>query len=307
MMLLCARKQSRFCYSSKRARDFFETPAYELAQEVALNGASDPVIEREPLFQSKDAVENVDSAFELKSPEILRTDRENIVPEAAREKLEAVPALQLPAATRESFEIPLIPASERAPSRPAKSSWARRAAVIAVALFVVAMAIWLSSALRDARSARHQRDIAQAEQSRTERINSFLQRILSFSDQSFTSIWPVARKRNVTVIEMLDRTAPQVQTELADEPEVRGEMLRMIGKAYASQGQHDAAEKNLRAALQTQTAFYGEQNAEVTETMIDLGVLLYRREKFAAAELFLEKGVIFLRKQIKRLEAELMP
>ena len=163
------------------------------------------------------------------------------------------------------------------------------------------IAIGLNAARRDAKNVRRQRDVAQAELSRTERINSFLQRILSFSDQSFTSVWPVAQKRNVTVIEMLDRIAPQVQSELADEPDVRGEVLRTIGKAYASQGQHDAAEKNLRAALQTQTAFYGEQNAQVAETMVDLGVLLYRREKFAAAELFLEKGVIFLRKQNQTL------
>ena len=169
--------------------------------------------------------------------------------------------------------------------------------VIAVALFVIAMVIGLSSALREAKNARHQRDVALLEQSRVEHINNFLRQILSSSDQNFTSVWPIAQNRNVTVTKMLDRVAARVQSELADEPAVRGEVLRTIGKAYASQGDHDAAEKNLRAAVQAQIAAYGEASAQAIETMIDLGVLLYRREKFAEAERFLEKGATFLRKQ----------
>ena len=49
--------------------------------------------------------------------------------------------------------------------------------------------------------------------------------------------------------------------------------------------------------MQAQIAAYGEASAQAIETMIDLGVLLYRREKFAEAERFLEKGATFLRKQ----------
>ena len=279
----------------KKARDLFETPAYELVEKGVLNGANDPVIEREPLFQSEDAVENFDSGSERRSPEILRTDRESNVSVAAPKEWE--PARQFPETAKERFEIPRVAASEHVPSRPAGFVWAKRGALIAVALLVVAMAIWLNSALRDVKSMRQQRDTALSEQARAERTNNFLQRIIFLSDQNFTSVSPVAQKRSVTVTEMLDRIAPQVQTELADEPEVRGEVLRTIGKAYASQGQHAAAEINLQAALQTQTAFFGEQNAPVTETMVELGVLLYRREKFAAAELFLHKAAIFLRKQ----------
>ena len=287
----------------ENARDFIETPAYELAAKIVLNGASNPVTAEEPILQSEVAV---DSEPEIQSPE---TERDDIGPEATREEPERryEPVPQPSEEIEDSFESPPVFAGEQTSSRPAEFVWPKRAAVLAAALFVIALVIGLKLALRDAKDARHQRDIAQAERSRAERMNSFLERILSFSDQSATSVWPVAQKRSVTVIEMLDRIAPQVQREPADLPDVRGKVLRTVGKAYAAQGEHDAAEKNLRSALETQTAFYGEQNAEVTETMIELGVLLYRREKFADAEQFLEKAVTFLRNQKETRAAGFSP
>ena len=240
-----------------------------------------------------------DFASELQSPEVERPDREETVaaeiPEEPKQQSE--PAPQPVEKTEGSFVIPPLSAREHAASRSARFVWAKRAAFIAVVLFAVAMVIALSSAFENAKIARRQRDVAQAEQSRAERINNFLQQILSVSDQNFTSVWPVAQKRNLTMSEMLDRIVPRVQKELADQPDVRGELLRRIGDAYAAQGDHNAAEKNLRAALQAQTTFYGEESGQVVETMVDLGALLYRREKFPEAERFLEKGVTFLRKQ----------
>jgi len=63
--------------------------------------------------------------------------------------------------------------------------------------------------------------------------------MLSFSNQSITSVWPVAEKRDVTVNDMLDQITPQVQAELSDEPDVRAQVQRTLGNAYASQGRYD--------------------------------------------------------------------
>jgi tetratricopeptide (TPR) repeat protein len=107
----------------------------------------------------------------------------------------------------------------------------------------------------------------------------------------------VARKKDVTVNEMLDLIAPRVETELADQPDVRAQVLRTIGSAYASEGQYDQAEEKLRAALAAQTTLYGEESAAVTATMVELGVLSYRQLKFEAASQLLEKAVGFYRRQ----------
>jgi tetratricopeptide (TPR) repeat protein len=124
-------------------------------------------------------------------------------------------------------------------------------AVAAAALVIVAVITGLVVALEEAQKAREQRDLAEREQLKAQRINSFLQRMLSFTNQSVTSISPVVRK-DITVDEMLDRITPQVTAELGDQPEVRAQVLRTIGSAYASQGRYDEAEKNLREALDLQ-------------------------------------------------------
>ena len=294
--------------ASLQERQTEVTPAPETIVE---SEATEPVIEQKPLFATEtsepvNAQETtlegeavIASAPERRIPEIKRGDREEAAAAAILEepkpKDKSVPPP--PKKSRDSFEIPASSARDRIPSRSGEFVWTKRVTLAAVALLVVAMGFGLNYALRNAKDARRQRDIAQAEQSRTERINTYLQEIISFSDQNLTSVWPVPQNRNIVVTEMLDRVVPRVQKELAAQPDVRGELLRIIGDAYAAQGDHNAAEKNLRAALQAQTNFYGDQNAEVTDTMVDLGVLLYRREKFADAEELLEKAATFLRKQ----------
>ena len=121
--------------------------------------------------------------------------------------------------------------------------------------------------------------------------------MLSFSNQSIMSVSPVAQESNVTVNKMLDQIAPQIETELADQPEVRAQVLRTIGSAYASQGRYDSAKKYLSEALRTQIGLYGEENRETASTLTELGVLTYRQQDLEEAAPLLEKAVAFYRKQ----------
>ncbi len=172
-----------------------------------------------------------------------------------------------------------------------------RIAVAAGGLVALAVLGALIVALIAGESARRQRDMAEHERAKAQRINSFLQRTLAFSNQSITSVSPVAQKKDVTVNQMLDQITPQIDAELADQPEVRAQVLRTIGAAYASQGQYGAAEKVLRTALDLQTRLYGEENAEAAATMAELGVLRYRQADAEQAHHLLEKAVGFYRKQ----------
>lgn len=170
-------------------------------------------------------------------------------------------------------------------------------AVAAASLIFLAIVGGLVTSLWQAENIRRQRDLANAEKLKAERINKFLQQMLSFSNQSITSISPVAQNKNVTVNEMLDKIEPRVEAELADQPEVRSQILRTIGSAYASQGIYDKAEKNYRSALETQTQIFGEENAETVATMTELGVLTFRKLKFEEANQMLEKAVAFYQKK----------
>jgi serine/threonine-protein kinase len=181
--------------------------------------------------------------------------------------------------------------------RTAKFVGRNRVAVFATSFIVIAIIAGLVVALWQAGNARRQRDLAQREKARAEGINQFLQRMLSFSNQSYTSVAPVTAKNNVTVNEMLERIGPQIEIELAGQPEVRAQVLRTIGSSYASQGRYAPAEKYLREALELQAKIYGEDSLEASATMTELGVLTLRQLRFAEANPLLEKAVAFYRKQ----------
>jgi len=168
--------------------------------------------------------------------------------------------------------------------------------VLAVSLILLSLIGGIVVSFWQGQIARQQRDLAQAEREKSDRINKFLQRMLSFSNQSFTSISPIAQGKNVTVNEMLDQITPNIEAELADQPEVRAKILRTIGSSYASQGIYDKAERNFRAALDTQIQIYGEDNTETADTMIELGVLSFRQSNFQESNNLLEKSTHFYRK-----------
>lgn len=171
-----------------------------------------------------------------------------------------------------------------------------KVAFISAIFVILAVLTGLIVSLWQTQVARRQRDLAQTEREKAEKINKFLQQMLSFSNQSFTSISPIAQGKNVSVNEMLDQITPNIEAELADQPEVRSKILRTIGSSYASQGFYEKAEKNLRSALDTQIQIYGEENVETADTMIELGVLIYRQSKLPESSKLLEKAVHFYRK-----------
>src|SRR5207237_2085726 len=127
--------------------------------------------------------------------------------------------------------LPVMARKDTLSYRATKFVARNRIAVSAAALVAFAVIVGLVVSLWQAQNARRQRDVAQRERVKAERINQFLQTMLSFSNQSVTSIMPVAQRKDVTVNEMLDQITPQVATELADQPEVRAQVLRTIGSA----------------------------------------------------------------------------
>jgi serine/threonine protein kinase len=230
----------------------------------------------------------------------LRGDLDNIVLKALRKEPERryTSAAQLSEDIRRYIAgLPVSARKDTFTYRASKFIGRNKVAAIAAAFFTLAIIAGLVIALWQADNARRQRDLAQHERAKAERINQFLQRMLSFSNQSVTSVSPVAVRKDVTVNEMLDQITPQVENELADQPEIRAQILRTIGSAYASQGQYDSAEKYLREALETQTQLDGEESAEAAATIVELGVLSYRQQKLDEAGRLLGKAVTFYRKQ----------
>jgi serine/threonine-protein kinase len=255
---------------------------------------------QEPVRPST-ALTNIDNpSSSTLDPRSLRGDLDNIILMAMRKEPERRygSVAQFSGDIRRHLEgLPLIAHKDTASYRASKFIRRHRLGVSAAALIILAIVTGLLVSVWQAGNARRQRDLAQRERLAAERLNFFLQRMLSFSNQSITSVWPVTQKRNVTVNEMLDQIVPQVDVELAGQPAVRAQVLRTIGNAYASQGQYDSAEKSLRAALDVQAQLPGGESTEATGAMAELGILLFRQAKLEEAHQLLDKAVALYRKQ----------
>jgi serine/threonine-protein kinase len=233
----------------------------------------------------------------------LRGDLDNIVLMAMRKE----PARRYSSVGQFSEDIrrhleglPVIARKDTWNYRTGKFIKRNKIGIAASAVVALALIGGLAAALWQANAARRERDVANAERLKAMRINEFLQQMLSFSNQSVYSVAPVAQTKNVTVNQMLDEIAPRIEAELADQPEVRAQILRTIASAYASQGIYDKAEKNYRSALETQTRIFGTDHAETAATMTQFGVLALRQGKIAEADQLLENAVAFYRRQQAR-------
>jgi eukaryotic-like serine/threonine-protein kinase len=122
-----------------------------------------------------------------------------------------------------------------------------------------------------------ERDQARLEATKAAEVAGFLQGLFEVSNPS------QSRGETVTVREVLDAGAARLDTELANQPEVRTTMMRVVGDVYGSLGLWDRRRPLLERALAEQTAFYGPDHPEVAATMMSLGVALQDAGEFEEA------------------------
>jgi serine/threonine-protein kinase len=106
------------------------------------------------------------------------------------------------------------------------------------------------------------------EQQRADRVKSFIASVIADADPFAADTSP-----STTVTALLDRATARVDRELADQPEERAEMLRLLGKSYGGQFSLEPAEKVLTEALrQTKALAPSRDNVlAAAETAMELG------------------------------------
>jgi len=232
---------------------------------------------------------------------LLQGDLDNIVLMATRKEPSRryASASQLSEDIRRHLEgLPVVARGESFAYRASKFVTRHRYAVAAALLVLLSLIGGVIMTLRQAR-------VAEREKHKAQRISTFLERTLSFSNQSISSVSPVAQRPDVTVNEMLDQIAPQIETELADEPEVRARVLHTLASAYASRGQYAPAEKYFRAAFQI--ADKRPADSETAGLLADLGVLLYRRGELNESAKTLGQALEFYRRQQEQAAPDYRP
>ncbi len=190
--------------------------------------------------------------------------------------------------------LPVIAREDTLGYRASKFVKRHRYRVALAGALVLALLGGILATAWQARVARQERDAATAERLKAERMNEFLQEMLSYSNQSWSSA-AGGQSRDVTINQMLDEIAPKIESELADQPDMRARMLRTIANAYNSQGRYAAAEQYLRDALAIQTELYGETHHETLVTKDELGESLFQLGKLDDAIALYDQLVAILR------------
>ncbi len=133
---------------------------------------------------------------------------------------------------------------------------------------------------------------------KAERINEFLQEMLSSSDPDR------ARGREVTIREVLEASSGRVEEELADQPEVRASLHATIGLTYMALGRYDDAEPHLRCALVLRDSLLPDEDPEVASSVNDLAVLCLKKGNADAAYPLFQRALALQRQSVGEKSAE---
>ncbi len=112
-------------------------------------------------------------------------------------------------------------------------------------------------------------------------------------NQVFTDIfesanpWQMGRK-DITVLDTIDRAASEIETQLADDPIVAAAVRTTLAGTYKAFGEYEKADSHYRFALDVRRRELGERDVDTADTMLGLAenIVLRRASLDEARQLF---------------------
>jgi eukaryotic-like serine/threonine-protein kinase len=126
--------------------------------------------------------------------------------------------------------------------------------------------------------------IARTESRKAERTSDFLINLFESSD-------PYTRSgEEPTIGEFVGRAVERLDTDLADEPAVRAQLMMTLGQSYSNMGRFDEAEELLNKAVAVQREAAGSEDRNTALSLLRLGQLVYRQGDYKRARLLYEEA-----------------
>ncbi|MBL8301082.1 MAG: serine/threonine protein kinase [Rhodanobacteraceae bacterium] len=161
-----------------------------------------------------------------------------------------------------------------------RHAWAVAASTV---IFLLTAAYALTVSLQ-ARAITLQRDRAQAEAQKADRVKSLILRLFEGADPTRSL------GKELTARELLNTGWQSIETELGEQPDVQVELLTTVGATYYQLGQYDDAQKLLLRARDV-VAAHPELPAEVRASALRaLGALSGAQDKFDEADRLLREA-----------------
>ena len=163
-------------------------------------------------------------------------------------------------------------------ARPASTPYRARKYVrrhrIGVTVAAIAAVLLITVAIAQAIELRR----IKRERDRADRVTGFMTSMFKVSNPS------EARGNDIRAREILDKASRQIDTGLANDPELQAQMIHVMGSVYESLGLYTQAESLLRRTFEIQRRALGVRNPETLKTMNDLGLVLAERSQYREAE-----------------------
>jgi eukaryotic-like serine/threonine-protein kinase len=116
------------------------------------------------------------------------------------------------------------------------------------------------------------------ERDRANRIADFMTKMFKVSDPG------QARGNSITVREVLDKASKEIDSGLAEDPEMQAQMMHTMGEVYYNLGSYKEAESLLRRAVNIRKQVLGPESRDALSSMSSLSQVLTDESQFDEAE-----------------------
>jgi tetratricopeptide (TPR) repeat protein/tRNA A-37 threonylcarbamoyl transferase component Bud32 len=211
----------------------------------------------------------------------LGTDLDTIILKALRKD----PARRYPTADAFAEDLRRYTAGLPVRARPDTLAYRTRKFIRRHRLGVAGAAAILLSLLGGLTAAAWQARVARHEARRAGEVKNFLVRLFQVSDPA------QSRGREITARELLDLGAGQLDTALAREPEIRAELMDVVGGIYYSLGLYPQSDSLRRRSVDLSRAIYGGSDPIVAERLTNWAATLQVESHYDRAEAVLDSAL----------------
>jgi non-specific serine/threonine protein kinase/serine/threonine-protein kinase len=177
-------------------------------------------------------------------------------------------------------------------ARPASAAYRTRKYIrrhrIAVAVAAGLVAVLISFGVAQTfqlRRTMSERDRANRERDRASRVTTFMTDMFKVSDPS------AARGNTITAREILDKASKQIDTGLNRDPELKAQMMDVMGTVYERLGLYSSARPLLERSTDIRRHVLGSENPETLVSMHHLATNLFGEGRYAESEKLLRETV----------------
>ncbi|MDX6694383.1 MAG: eukaryotic-like serine/threonine-protein kinase [Blastocatellia bacterium] len=269
------------------------TPPHELARVICEQEPAKPsatinhietVAHGRPKPQTTITPEIVSRARDTQPDKLRRRllgDLDNIILMALRKE----PARRYASADQFSEDIrrhlnglPVVARKDTFTYRAAKFVRRNRLGVTAAGIILFSLLGGIVATLWQARA-------AQQEKARAESVNTFLKKMLKYSNPRISV--PGKGSGETTMKDVLDEAVERLDSaEFSNQLEVKAELERIIGESYGGQGRQDLWEQHLKRYIDIERSLYGENDPKMIVANATWAMLLEHKDSVESEKIF---------------------